>query len=105
MTTGGRAMKILKIENGNGLFLDSKKNEWIPIDQIDKNNLMILLDLFLQEEVEMDNLEDHALSNQAQQIIYKSIFDKLDSLIENKDKFKDESDRTYLSAIQKYSES
>jgi hypothetical protein len=51
----------------------------------------------------MDPPDENKLQNQAQQIIYKSIFDKLSSLQENKSKFKDESDRKYLSALQKYS--
>ena len=52
----------------------------------------------------MDPPDEKKLQNQAQQIVYKSIFDKLSSLQENKSKFKDESDRKYLKEIQKYSE-
>jgi len=51
----------------------------------------------------MDSMEENELSNQAHSIIYESIYEKLDMLTENKSKFKDESDRLYLSEIQKYS--
>lgn len=100
--TENKVMKILKIENGNGFF--KLKSEWKPIDEINKDGLMDLLNLLLENEVEMDNLDENTLSNQAQLIIYKSIFEKFSILIDNKDKFKDESDRTYLDEIQKYSE-
>jgi hypothetical protein len=102
---GVRAMKILKIENSNGFFLVAEDNTWKAIDEIDKDGLMSLLDLFLEDDVEMDVVEEDNLSNQAHLIIYKSIFEKLSSLKESKSKFKDESEREYLSAIQEYSES
>lgn len=96
-------MKILKIENNNGWFWSPEENDWKKIDQIDKDALMKLLELFLSNEVSMDKIESDNLSNQAHLIIYKSIFDKFTGFEENKDKFKDESERTYYDAIQKYS--
>lgn len=102
---GGMVMKILKIENGNGYFRTSDNGDWRAIDEIDKDGLMKLLDLYLDSDVKMDDVDENSLSNQAQRIIYKSIFEKLNNLKESKSKFKDESDRTYLSAIQKYSQS
>jgi hypothetical protein len=96
-------MKILKIDNGNGYYKVSDSSDWKPIDAIDKDGLTKLLNYFLESDVVMDNLDENTLSNQAQQIIYKSIYDKFSILEENKGKFKDESDRTYLEAIQKYS--
>lgn len=98
-------MKILKIENGNGYFRTSYNGDWRAIDEIDKDGLMKLLGLYLGSDVKMDDVDENSLSNQAQRIIYKSIFEKLNNLKESKSKFKDESDRTYLSAIQKYSQS
>ena len=102
--TGGKVMKILKIEDNNGYFRVSDSDKWRAIDEIDKDELMNLLDCFLNSDVEMDDIEEESLSNQAQQIIYRSIFEKLNNLKENKSKFKDESERTYLSEIQKYSQ-
>ncbi len=95
-------MKILKIEGSNGFFRTSDKDDWRPIDEIDKDGLMKLLNRFLDSDVEMDNYDEKSLLNQAQQIIYKSISEKFNNLQENKSKFKDESDRMYLGAIQKY---
>lgn len=102
---GDRVMKILKIENDNGYFKTCDSGDWKTIDEIDKDGLMKLLDCFLGSDVEMDDIDENSLSNQAQHIIYRSISEKLSNLKENKSKFKDESDRTYLAAIQKYSQS
>jgi len=104
MTKDETAMKILRIDDNKGFFRVSAEDEWKEIDAIGKEDLMALLDTFLASEVEMDSLDEQKLQNQAQQIIYKSIFDKLSSLQENKSKFKDESDRKYLKEIKKYSE-
>jgi len=98
-------MKILKIDNGIGLFRTKTDGEWIPIDKIDKTGLLKLLDLFLEHDVEMDSTEDCELHNKAQEIIYSNIFEKFENLGRNKSKFKDESARTYLEPIQKYSQS
>jgi len=97
-------MKILRIENGSGQYRANGDSEWKSIDKIVKDDLITLLDTFLNSDIEMDNFDNEKLSNQAHQIIYKSIFEKLSSLEENKDKFKDEADRTYLASIDKYSE-
>lgn len=96
-------MKILKIEDNSGFYRSSDKDDWKPIDEIDKDGLMKLLNVYLSSDVEMDSLDEKPLSNQAQQIVYKSIYVKLDGLKESKTKFKDESDRTYLTAIEEYS--
>ncbi len=94
-------MKILKIEDSKGLFsLDGE--QWSPIDQIDKEGLMKLVDFVLKSSVQMDEYNDVSIGNQAHKLIYKSIYDKLITLQENKDKFRDESDRMYQEAIEKY---
>lgn len=97
-------MKILKVEGGRGFYKPPDAAAWAEIDKIDKDGLLQLLSAFLEHDVEMDAPDDAALSNQAQVIIYKSIFEKLKSLADNKSKFKDESDRLYLAEIQKYSQ-
>ncbi|HEY9079372.1 hypothetical protein [Magnetovibrio sp.] len=95
-------MKILKIENGQGFFKYSESAGWEAIDQIDKDGLMGLLNCYLENAVEMDEFDESNLSHQAQQIIYKSVYEKFKTLDDNKEKFKDESERQYLTAIQKY---
>lgn len=96
-------MKILKIENGNGFFRFETNADWQPIDAIDKNGLLNLLNLFLEEEVELDSPEELSISNQAHSIIYRNIYEKLNSLSDDKKRFKDESERMYLEEVRKYS--
>lgn len=96
-------MKILKIENGKGYFLAPNKSDWMQIDQIDKTSILSLVDAVLAENATIDAYEEETLANQAHQIIYKSISEKLNSLSENKSKFVDESQRLYLEEIKKYS--
>ncbi|NKL12275.1 hypothetical protein GFL78_09790 [Rhizobium leguminosarum bv. viciae] len=98
-------MKILKIENGTGFFRFEEASGWQPIDTIDKNGLVKILDLFLAQDVELDSPDDLTISNQAHSIIYRSVYQKLYSLIDDKKRFKDESERMYLEEIKKYSNS
>jgi hypothetical protein len=103
MKREGVAMKILKIENQKGYFLLGDGGDWQAIDSIDKNGLLKLLELYLENEAEMDSPEDKSIGNQAHSIIYKGIFEKLDQLSEDKSRFKDESERLYLDEVKKYS--
>ena len=75
---------------------------WKPIDQIDKDGLMGLLNYYLDNDVDIDTYEESNIKNQAQQIVYRSVSEKFRTLIDNKNKFKDESARKYLEEIQKY---
>ena len=96
-------MKILKIENENGFFRLEAEAEWKPIDEIDKIELLKLLDLVLDYDVEMDSPKEFSVSNQAHLIIYTGIHEKLLQISEDKMQFKDESERLYLEERKKYS--
>jgi hypothetical protein len=98
----GEYMKVLKVDDGKGLFLNGK-NEYVQIDEIGKDDLMLLVNMTLNEEITMDEFSAENIKNQAHQIIYKSIYEKIKALNENKNGFKDESDRKYLDAIKRYS--
>ncbi|MFH1367960.1 MAG: hypothetical protein ABII64_02410 [Elusimicrobiota bacterium] len=94
-------MQILKIHDGKGSFsLDGV--QWKPIDEIGKEDLMSMVDSILKSAIEMDVYNEANLANQAHQIIYKGIYDKLTALQKDKNKFRDESHRLYLDAIRKY---
>lgn len=94
-------MKILKIEDSKGFFSPDGE-QWNPIDEIDKVGLIKLVNLVLKSSVQMDEYNDANIDNQAHQIVYKSIYEKLMTLQDNRDKFRDESDRLYLESIEKY---
>lgn len=95
-------MKILEVKNGKGYFL--KGEETVELDQIGKEDLLNLLDIAIATEFEMDEYDVEKLHNKAHQIIYKHLYQKFEELKQNKDRFKDESERAYKDAIEKYSE-
>lgn len=95
-------MKFLKIEENKGFFaVDGKA--WNPIDQINKEHLLELLERVLLDDFEMDGFDKEKLGNQAHQIIYKHVYEKFAELGKNKSRFKDESEAYYKEAIEKYS--
>lgn len=96
-------MIYLKIENGKGHFF-KEPDQWIEIDQIGKEDLLTLLEKAISDDFEMDEFDTDLLQNKAHQIIYKHLYQKFNELNENKNRFKDESEQLYKSAIEKYTE-
>ncbi len=94
-------MKYLKIENNKGHFL-ADSGEWIEIDKISKDGLLHLLNKAITEDFEMDEYLEENIGHKAHQIVYKSLCEKLNELLENKNVFKDECDALFKTAIEKY---
>ena len=94
-------MKALKIENQQGYYLTEQGN-YEAIDKIDKIVLLRLANLALGDDFEIDKYDEEKLKNQAHQIVYKSISEKLDDLHDKRNQFRDESERLYLSEYEKY---
>jgi hypothetical protein len=94
-------MQYLKIEDNKGYFLD-KDSAWKEIDKITKEDLMVLLNTAIDKEFEMDEFSIETLGNKAHQIIYKNLHDKFLEFLDNKNRFKDESEQLYKEAIEKY---
>ena len=95
-------MKLLKVNDNCGHYRDDKGN-YIQIDKIGKDDLLRLVNWTLHEEtVEFDNYDEKTIPNQAHQIIYKSILQKLRTLRERRQEFIDESARLFLEDYEKY---
>jgi len=103
MITGDRDMKLLKIEDNHGHYLGDN-DEFTPMEKITKEDILRLVDLTLAEEVEFDEYDNEAIKNQAHQILYRSIYEKLRGLRDRKEEFTDESERLYLPEYEKYRE-
>jgi hypothetical protein len=101
MTAGDKDMKLLKIEGNQGLYL-AESGDYNPIDKITKEDLLRLVNLTLQQDVGFDEYDENAVKNQAHQIVYRSVFEKLRSLRDRKQEFIDESERLYLKEYEKY---
>lgn len=95
-------MKYLKIENSKGFFCLDGAN-WQEIDKINKDDLMVLLDKAIETDFEMDEFKLENIANKAHQIIYKNLYQKFIELLDNKTRFKDESEQFYKAAFEKYS--
>jgi hypothetical protein len=99
-------MKYLKIENGKGYYLkdlDSSTPTWAEVDQISRDDLFAFLNKAISDDFEMDTYEEDLVANKAHQIIYKSLHEKFVDLLDNKSRFKDESENMYKAALEKYS--
>ncbi len=97
-------MKYLKIDNNKAFFIKDKAQpeNWTEIDNIEKEDLMKLLDFATEDDFEMDDYNEGLLANKAHQIIYKSIYEKLNIFLTNKDRFKDQTEGVYKEALEKY---
>jgi len=96
-------MKLLEIKDKKGYYCDDQ-GKFATVDKITKDDILRLVNLTLDtnQEVEFDEYDVDNLKNHAHQIIYKSIFDKLQGLKNRRQEFIDESDRLYLSEYEKY---
>ena len=88
-------MKYLMVDNGRVFYsLDGSAASKKPIDQISKDDLLILLKLSISEEsFEMDPY----------QIIYKNIYQKFEDIRLHRVSFEDEKVNLYRTAINRYS--
>lgn len=94
-------MKALKIENNQGYFL-TENDDYETVEKIDKAVLLRLVNLALENDFEIDVYDENDLRNQAHQVIYKSISEKLGDLHQRRNQFRDESERLYLDEYEKY---
>lgn len=96
-------MKYLKIDNNKGYYrLNTTADNWIDIEQINKEHLLILLKFASAEDFEMDEYIDELLQNPAHNIIYKNIYGKFNEFLGNQTRFQDSVEALYKQAIEKY---
>jgi len=100
---GGEVMKLLKIEESQG-FYSTDGDNYKKIDEINKDDLLKLVDITLSKDVEFDDYDEELLGNQAHQVVYKSILAKLKDLDARSEEFLDQSERLFLSEFEKYKE-
>ncbi len=94
-------MKLLRIENNLGSYL-KEHGAYADVSKISKEDLLRLVDLTLHEDVEFDEYTDDLIKNQAHQIVYKMIYEKLRDLKGRRKEFIDESERLYLPEYERY---
>jgi hypothetical protein len=93
-------MKYLEIKYNKGYYWNDK--EMVEIDQINKVELLKLINHAEEDEFEMDVYDENQLQNKAHQIIYQSIYTKLNDFLADKEQFNREVDVLYAEAIGEY---
>lgn len=94
---------LLKIENSRGHFRD-RDGKFHTVDKLTKDHLLHLVDCVLAEdEVDLAPYDVDAIRNPADQIVYKSVFEKLSDLRQRRQEFVDESERLYLEHYERFS--
>ncbi len=95
-------MKEFEIKSSN-VYYYSKDNECKPIDSINKEELLFLVNKLIDsEDFEMDVYDDKLIKNEAHKIIYRNIYNKFSELKKNKQSFKDQYNGLYEDALNKY---
>lgn len=93
-------MKYLEIKDSKGYYWDDK--EMVEIDQINKDDLLKLINHAEKDEFEMDAYDENKLHNKAHQIIYQSIHTKLADFLTDKEQFKTDVEAMYAKAVGEY---
>lgn len=93
-------MKYLEIKDNKGYYWND--TEMIEIDQINKDDLLKLIDCAEENEFEMDVYDENHLQNKAHQIIYQSIHSKLNDFLTDKVQFNRDVDELYAKAVGEY---
>jgi len=102
MRSAERLMKLLKVSDDGAQFLD-EKGAYQAVDGLKKEDLLRLATLALEgADIELDEYIEGAIKNQAHQIIYRNVYQKLSELRKRRDEFRDEAARKYLESYQKY---
>jgi hypothetical protein len=97
-------MKLLRIVDNAGEFLGAD-GRFQAVDKITKEDLLRLVEATIhEEEVDYDQYDGANIKNQAHQVIYRSILNKLQDLRKRRQEFVDESARLYLEDYQRYRE-
>ena len=96
-------MNYLKINDGKGFFYN-KDGEYKEIDTIKKEDLFFLLEEATNPEKEfvIEEMSEDSIKNEAHKIIYLELSKKFKELLENKNRFLDESESLYREAFHKY---
>lgn len=94
-------MKYLKIEDNKGFYWDG--NSYQEIDKINREGLLVLLNVAETDEFELDAYDENLIANKAHQVIYENIHSKFEQFLNDKGQFKTEVDSLYKEAVGKYS--
>lgn len=97
-------MNYTKIEKSGVSFRLYEGMAWKPISDIQGDDLIILLKKALDEdEFELAEYDTEQIKNEAHNIIYKSIYEKISEIRNDRENILDEHLQRYSEVIDKYS--
>lgn len=96
-------MKILKIENNIGYFINN--GEWKNISLISKDDVLKIMNLIFEsnETIEMDKEDDskNKIHNKAEAIIYARMREYLENFVSEKSSISEEVDKNLIKILNK----
>ncbi len=101
MESEKKPIKILKINDGKGYYLD-KNGNYVEVDKVDRDSLLYLINLVINSEVEIETYDESLILNKVHQIIYKEISQKILTLNTSKLTLLSNIDTEYADLINKY---
>lgn len=96
-------MKYLKIDKNKGFFL--RNDCMVEMDNIKKEDIFDLISLAISDDTnfEMDEFSEETLQHGVHKIIYKSLYNKFQELMRDKENIQDSVNQQFATAMQKYS--
>lgn len=101
MESEKKPIKILKINDGKGYYLD-KNGNYVEVDKVDRDSLLYLINLVINSEVEIETYDESLILNKVHQIIYKEISQKILTLNTSKLTLLSNINTEYADLINKY---
>lgn len=96
-------MNYIKIEGNSVHFRLKEEDEWKAISEIQGMDILALLKASIEnDEFQIDEYKDELIRNEAHNIIYKSIYEKINEIIINKENILDENSQRYKDIIEEY---
>lgn len=97
-------MNYTKIDKLGVYFRLNEGMDWKPISDIQGDDLITLLEKALDEdEFELAEYDTKQIKNEAQNIIYKSVYEKISEIRNDRENILDEHLQRYSEVIDKYS--
>lgn len=97
-------MNYTKIDKSSVYFRLNEGMDWKPISDIQGDDLITLLKKALdEEEFELAEYNNDLINNEAHNIIYKSIHEKISEIRNDRENILDEHLQRYNEVIDKYS--
>ena len=98
-------MKILKIENGKGLYYSIKNSNYCELNNISAEEILDIVKFILDKsnsDIENDAYDETLIKNEAQKVIYNNLSIKLTNLINNKVNILEQIDNDFNDLYKKY---